>query len=123
MKARESREDQMVALTHKQVITIMVVIFAGMTLASSAVLAGENDQLIEVEVKGMFCPICAHKAEKKLKELEGVESVHVDLKAGKATVVTTQTHTHRITEEELKEAVKKAGFLPGNIKYIGGHGK
>ena len=110
----------MLALNHKQVVTIMVIIFAGMTLASSTPLAAEGNQLIEVEVKGMFCPICAYKAEKKLKELEGVESVHVDLKAGKATVVTTRAHTHRITEEELKEAVKKAGFLPGKIQYIGG---
>ena len=115
----EGYSEDRIMLAHKQVITIMVVIFAGMTLALSTVLAGENDQLIEVEVKGMFCPICAHKAEKKLNELEGVESVHVDLKAGKATIVTTQ-HTHRITEEVLKEAVKKAGLLPGNIQYIGG---
>ena len=106
----------MLLLNNKNVITIMVIIFAGMTLALSTVLAGENNQLIEVEVKGMFCPICAYKAEKKLKEVEGVESVQLDLKAGMARIVTT--HTHKITEAELKGAVKKAGFIPGNIRYI-----
>ena len=105
-------------LNHKYVITIIMVIFTGISLASSTPLADESNQVIEVEVKGMFCPICAYKAEKKVKEVEGVKSVHVDLKAGKAIIVTT--HTHKITEAELKEAIKKAGFLPGNIQYIGG---
>ena len=105
-------------LNHKYVITIIMAIFIGLSLASSTPLAAESNQVIEVEVKGMFCPICAYKAEKKLKAVDGVESVQVDLKAGKAIIVTT--HTHKITEAELVEAVKKAGFIPGNIRYISG---
>jgi len=107
-------------LNYKHLITIMVVIIASISITSGSPLADEGSQVIEVEVKGIFCPICAYKAEKKLKEIEGIESVQVDIKAGKATVVTTQTHAHRVTMEELKEAVKKAGFIPGNIRYIGG---
>jgi len=106
------------ALNHKCVIAIIVVIFTAITAAPSTLLAGENNQIIEVEVKGMFCPICAYKAEKKVKEIEGVESVHVDLKAGKAIIVTTPTHAHKVTEAELRKAVMKAGFQPGKIEYI-----
>ena len=70
--------------------TILTVIF----LSSGNLLADKGGQIIDVEVKGMFCPICAYKAEKKLKEIGGIESVHVDLKAGKATVTTTQPRLH-----------------------------
>ena len=107
-------------LNDKRIIMIMMVIFAGIFLTPTTVLADDHDQIIEVEVKGMFCPICAYGAEKKVKEIEGVESVVADLKAGKITIVTKsrESHTHKITEEELKEAIKKAGFEPGKIEYI-----
>ena len=108
----------MLMLNGKHAIAVIMMICAGISLASTTVLADDRDQIIEVEVKGMFCPICAYGAEKKVKEIEGVESVVADLKAGKVTIVTKVTHTHQITEEELKEAIKKAGFEPGKIEYI-----
>ena len=108
----------MTTIKVKYAIAIILVIFTGVASASNKLSAEDIGPIIEVEVKGMFCPICAYKAEKKLKAVEGVESVQVDLKAGTATIVTTQMHTHKITEEELREAIKNAGLDSGEIKYI-----
>jgi len=110
----------MLTLSYKHAMTIALTILIGISFASNNLLADNDGQILEVEVKGMFCPVCAYGAEKKVKEIEGVESVVADLKAGKVTVVTKRTHTHKITEAELKEAIRKAGFQPGNIEYIDG---
>jgi len=98
--------------------TIILTILAGIVFASGNLYADGGGQILEVEVQGMFCPICAYGAEKKVAEVEGVESVVADLEAGKVTIVTKETHTHKISEAELKEAIKKAGFNPGEIRYV-----
>jgi len=81
-------------------------------IAPAGVLAGGAE--VTVRVDGLGCPFCAYGIEKKIKKLEGVEAVRVDLEAGK--VVVTYEDKKFFTSEGLEEAVKDAGFTPGKIE-------
>ena len=101
------------------IVVILTAIIGKPEIASAQDETGQaQGKIIEVEVKGVFCPICAYGIEKKVKKIEGVEKVLVDLKSEKATIVTQASHQHQITEEELREAIKNAGFDAGEIEYI-----
>jgi len=63
---------------------------------------------IEVTILGMSCPFCAYGAEKKLKNLEGVEELEVVLETGLATLRLEEDAD--ISNERLRETVKEAGF-------------
>jgi mercuric ion binding protein len=61
-----------------------------------------------VRVDGLACPYCAYGIEKKLKEIEGVENIDIDLDKG---LVTVDTHEGvELTEPQLEQLFKDAGF-------------
>lgn len=62
-----------------------------------------------VNVSGMTCGHCVRSVTEELAELEGVESVDVDLVAGGVSPVVV-TSTRELTEDELREAVEEAGY-------------
>ena len=68
---------------------------------------------VVVSVGGLSCPFCAYGVEKKLKGVHGVKRVKVNLKSGTATLVLTDGKLP--STEEIRKAVKKAGFTPGKI--------
>lgn len=68
---------------------------------------------IEVGILGMSCPFCAYGVQKKLEELEGVETLEVDLESGIATL--EMAHGADLSNEELVEAVEDAGFEVATI--------
>jgi mercuric ion binding protein len=59
-------------------------------------------------VDGMACPFCAYGIEKKLKALDGVESLDIHIKKG--TVDVHLEEGGEVTPDELKKAIKEAGF-------------
>ncbi len=67
-----------------------------------------------VKVDGMSCPFCTYGVEKRLKKVEGVKSVSIDLKSGIATL--TAVEDGSLSLSQIPVAVKKAGFTPGEIK-------
>jgi len=67
-----------------------------------------------VAVNGMACPFCAYGLRKELLTLPGVKAVQVDLNKSQATVVVNQGS--EVTDAELEQAVKKAGFTPGQVQ-------
>ena len=69
---------------------------------------------ITVFVGGLSCPFCTYGVEKKLKAVDGVESVKVHLKSGTATLILAEGKVP--TPEEIRRAVKKAGFTAGKIE-------
>lgn len=76
---------------------------------------GAPDQAQQVEptkvtlkVHGMVCDGCKARLEKKLEKTEGVESVSVDLDAGRAEVVLEPGTT--ISDEQFKSIVTDLGF-------------
>ncbi|MEX5294061.1 cation transporter [Kocuria sp. CPCC 205268] len=62
-----------------------------------------------VNVSGMTCGHCVLSVTEELTELEGVESVDVDLVAGGVSPVVV-TSTRELSEDEIKEAVEEAGY-------------
>lgn len=71
-------------------------------------------QRIVVRVDGLSCAYCAYGLEKKLKELEGVEKVEINIKEGTASLVVQEGKT--INDETINETVKDSGFTPREIK-------
>ncbi|WP_323844333.1 heavy-metal-associated domain-containing protein [Microbulbifer magnicolonia] len=59
-------------------------------------------------VDGVACAFCAAGVEKRLKGIEGIESVEADL--GKGLVVIHMREGASLTEEQAREQVEKAGF-------------
>ena len=75
-------------------------------LWSAAASAGGSQYLIRVD--GLACPFCAYGIEKKLKGVDGVEDVDVDLKSG---VVRVNTRSDvELTESGMVKLFKEAGF-------------
>ncbi len=69
---------------------------------------------ITVFVGGLSCPFCTYGVEKKLKAVDGVKGVKVHLKAGTATLLLAEGKVP--SPEEIRRAVKKAGFTAGKIE-------
>ena len=69
-----------------------------------------------VRVAGMACPFCAYGIEKHLKALPGVQSARVNL--GEGTAVLELRPGQKVSDEEIRDAVQKAGFKASEIKDI-----
>ena len=80
---------------------------------NTAFAEGVTTQTASIQVDGLSCPFCAYGLEKNLKKVDGIESVKIDMKTGKATV-TIQANTD-VTDKSLRQAVKKAGFTARDI--------
>jgi P-type Cu+ transporter len=63
-----------------------------------------------LKVTGMSCAGCAANVERALKSVNGVSSVAVDLKGGKAVV---EYDPAKAGEKDLAKAVKNAGYGVG----------
>lgn len=62
-----------------------------------------------VNVSGMTCGHCVMSVTEELTELEGVESVDVDLVAGGVSPVVV-TSSRELSEDEIEKAVEEAGY-------------
>ena len=70
-------------------------------------MASARIESITLPVLGMTCASCQHHVEKALRETAGVESVHVDLMAHRASIVFDAAQTQ---PQQLIEAVRGAGY-------------
>lgn len=69
---------------------------------------------LTVVVEGMSCPFCAYGVEKRLKKVDGVKSVEIDMKDGTATLTAKEGQSINISQ--VPTAIKKTGFTLGTIK-------
>lgn len=60
-----------------------------------------------LQVKGMSCEHCVHAIETALNELNGVKTVHVDLKTDKVSVTYDES---AVSLEKVKEAIDDQGY-------------
>lgn len=81
-------------------------------VATAAPEASKANQ-VEVAVQGMVCPFCAQGIEKKFKEFKQVDTVDVDL--DKKLISLKFKDGQRLTDKEINETVKNAGYTPGTI--------
>lgn len=61
-----------------------------------------------MRVDGLACPYCAYGVEKKLKSIEGVENIDIDLDQGLVTVSVREGT--ELTEPQMAKLFKDAGF-------------
>ena len=102
----------------------------GILLGVTITLVGLNGsafadvKTVTVTVDGLACPFCAYGLEKKLKQVEGVDSLKIDVDAGEAVMsIAPGTRLAVPSGEEkgasrglvfkIQEAVEEAGFTPG----------
>ena len=94
----------------RPVIKMILIIFL---LGISSTLAQSSE--VKVRVDGLSCPFCAYGLEKKLNDLDGVESINIDFEEG--LVVLQVTDSENISEEEIRTNIEKAGFTPKEIVF------
>ncbi|MCX2678918.1 heavy-metal-associated domain-containing protein [Galbibacter sp. EGI 63066] len=68
---------------------------------------------IEVRVDGLSCPFCAYGLEKKLKDIDNVKEVEIDVKG--AFAILTIQKGNVVFEKEIRQKVKEAGFTSKEI--------
>ncbi len=69
---------------------------------------------VTVTVDGMACPFCAYGVEKKLKRVDGVGSITINIKEG--TAVLEAKEGKSINVSQVPKAIKDSGFTPRTIK-------
>lgn len=70
-----------------------------------------------IVVKGLSCPICAHRLEKVLAKLPGAEKAQVNLQKGQAVV--DFAPNAKVTDQEIIHKIRDAGFVPGKVEWRG----
>lgn len=91
-------------------------IFTVLLLLSLPSMAN-HEQIVEIDLSGLTCSFCVYGLKKNLEKHADVEKADISLKQNK-----TRVHlkpSARVTEEELKEIIKDAGFGSGESQHIG----
>ncbi len=97
-----------------RILRNIVVVFLLWFMSLGIVFAGDaTSQKATIEVDGLSCPFCAYGLEKNLKKVKAIESVNIDMKTGKATVIIKSDR--QVDDQVLRQAVKKAGFTARDI--------
>ncbi len=89
----------------------VLILFLAVVLVQAAFAAGTR---YVMRVDGLACPYCAYGVEKKLKAIDGVEKIDVDLDKGLVTVVTAEGTV--LTGEQMKKLFQDAGFTFRSMK-------
>ena len=89
---------------------IIVTAIVSLVFSASAIAQSKH---YEMKVDGLSCPICSYGLEKKLKTIDGIENIKIELTTGIVTFDMKEGKT--ITDEQMKKKVKEAGYT---FKYM-----
>lgn len=102
-------------LIHTGLALLLFLAAAG--LAGTPVLAQDEiatpDAIVYVD--GLACPFCAYGIEKKLKNLDAIQQLEVQLEKGRVLLKFREGQT--LTKKAIQQAVKKAGFTARKIEF------
>lgn len=98
----------------KNIIILFLCLAFGTTLQAQNQV--ELTGKVKVEVDGLSCPFCAYGLEKKLKDLNGVTDIKIDVK--NAFALLTVKEGKILSEETIRKKVKDAGFTARTIKKV-----
>lgn len=76
--------------------------------------AQEQPRQIQVKILGMSCPFCAYGAQQKLKKMDGVKELEVQLETGMATLILEEGAD--VPNERLRKVIDRAGFEVAEIR-------
>jgi len=68
----------------------------------------------EMRVDGLACPFCAYGIEKKLKAIDGISKINVDLNKGLVNV--NMDEGGELTDEQMKVLFNDSGFTYRSMK-------
>lgn len=100
-------------------LTIALALTGALTLtptgatAQEPATADDGPRIIEVTILGMVCPFCSYGVQQKMKRLEGIVDLDIDLDKGLATI--TMADAKDLSNERLIQTVKDAGFEVARI--------
>ena len=78
---------------------------------ASEPIAGTTATLL---VHGMSCPLCANNVDKQLRSIRGIQTVHVNMGTGEATI--TLAPNARVTKAQLAKAIDGSGFTLTQVR-------
>lgn len=113
----EERRDQSISLVGRLLpIFVAAAVALPVTAPQTSAQAtnGSRRQAV-ITVKGMQCPFCAYGIKKHLAKVPGVERVEVELAKNQAIVDVAPDA--KVTDEDLRRAVRKAGFETSKIEW------
>lgn len=110
-------------MTKTIIISILFVVISGFTAvvqtrtvaSSQTIIASLAETKVEVRVDGLSCPFCAYGLEKKLKKIDGIKDLKIDIKKGLVTFTLKEGKT--VDEKTIRKIVKDAGFTPKEITF------
>lgn len=113
----EERRDQSISLVGR-LLRIFVAAAVALLVTGPQTSAQATDGSLRqavITVKGMQCPFCAYGIKKHLAKVAGVERVEVELAKNQAVVDIAPDA--KVTDEDLRRAVRKAGFETSKIEW------
>ena len=79
-------------------------------LAHGANVEGKEMKTATVPVEGMSCAACAAQVKKKLKSIDGVRDVHINLEQRNASI---EFEAGKVAPEQLTAAINELGYKAG----------
>ena len=80
---------------------LLLILFTLLLLTSTLVSFGQTTKIFDFKIQGMTCQSCVNTAIRILKQIDGVDSVSVDLNSKQAIVIAYS----KMTEKDLKTAL------------------
>lgn len=74
-----------------------------------------------VEVKGMSCPQCSFNISLLMDDAPEIDRTRVDMGSGQVYIAFMPEQT--LTEAAIQDLVDRAGFTPGEVRYLKGAGQ
>jgi copper chaperone CopZ len=81
--------------------------------AQDMATADDGPRVIEITILGMVCPFCSYGVQQKMKKVDGIADLDIDLDKGLATL--TLADNGDASNELLIRTVKDAGFEVATI--------
>jgi copper chaperone CopZ len=115
-KTRNTYNNKVMKKPFKPVGLLVLTFFLFFALTpANAQTDAQELSYVKIEVNGLACPFCAYGLEKKLKEIDGVETVEIDVEEGMAFI--SMNSDQKASKEDLEKIVTDAGFTPGAIDF------
>ena len=90
-----------------------------MSFSTANLMAQESQEFkgtVKVQVDGLSCPFCAYGLEKKLKKMDGVTKIEIDVE--NAFALLTIEEGKKVSDEVIRQKVKDAGFTAREITEV-----
>jgi len=90
-----------------------IILLAMLVVLTVPLTARAKETRVTISVDGLSCPFCAYGLEKKLKKVEGVEDLTIDIESGQVNMTFKDRGDY--DEGVLRKAVRDSGFTPRKI--------